>query len=172
MERFPPGGFAAPLGCGTENAAKTMLFEAKSDPRRTQNPEERENDPGTVLFHENAMNPKEKAHRPPRKKTCFFEVPTAFGLLSASARPPSSQQKTNPHSRNTHFGQKSFLREAGGSLKGGDSAFWETFFVKRYDSRGNCVQGQEGGMTLRETFRQRRAKNLFEYMLPLTRKML
>ena len=82
-----------------------------------------------------------------------FEALPLFWPWPASAPPWISTAKTNPHSRNTHFGQKSFLREARGSLKGGDSAFWETFFVKRYDSRGNCVQGQEGGMTLRETFR-------------------
>jgi len=62
-----------------------MVFEAKSEPRRIPNPAEWKNDPGTVFFHENAMIPKEKAHTPTQKKTCFSR---SRPLLAAFALSP------------------------------------------------------------------------------------
>ena len=47
--KFPPGSCAYPLVVGTENAAKSMVFEAKSELRRIRNPAEWKNDPGIVF---------------------------------------------------------------------------------------------------------------------------
>ena len=99
-----------------------------------------------------------------------FEVPAAFDWLLAS--PPRRHCKNRARTRELRTLPKKVSSGKLGVPFRRAKRIWETFLVKRYDSRGNSVQSQEGGVTPRETFQQRRAKNLFEYMLPLTRKML
>ena len=52
LKKLPPGTSSNPLAGGTEITAKTMVFEAKSDPGRPRAPAEWKIDPGTAFLQE------------------------------------------------------------------------------------------------------------------------